>query len=57
MLSLSISSCDVKREDSQGRFLATQRCSIVANGHNIAPALQRCRAKNRRCESSRVTSP
>ena len=34
------------------------RCDIVCNDYNIVPALQRwCCSKNRRCESSRVTSP
>ena len=31
-------------------------CDIVLNSYNIVPTLLRC-AKNRRCESSRVTSP
>ena len=32
-------------------------CDIVLNGYNIVPAFQHHVAKDRRCESSRVTSP
>ena len=47
------------RNDDFKRNTALQHCcDIVLNGYNIVPTLQRCVApKNRRCESSRVTSP
>ena len=32
-------------------------CDSVSNGYNIVPIAVLCCAKNRRCESSRVTSP
>ena len=46
------------RNDDFLRNTALQHCyDIVSNGYNIVPALQRRVAqKNRRCESSRVTS-
>ena len=51
------------RDDLQRRFLTIFKsfqhcCDTVPNGCNLVPTLLRCIAqKNRRCESSRVTSP
>ena len=47
------------RNNDLERDTALQHCcDIVSHGSNIVPTLQRCVAlKNRRCESSRVTSP
>ena len=53
---------DVTRDDSQRRFLAQhsvamleQCCNYSKQCRNTVATL--CCAKNRRCESSRVTSP
>ena len=49
---------DVKRDDSKRRFLAQHSIAMLEqccnHSNNVATL---CRAKNRRCKSSRVTSP
>ena len=46
---------DVTPEDSQKRFLTQHSVAILEQCRNKDATL--CCAKNRRCESSRVTSP
>ena len=49
----------IRNDDFKRNTVLQHCCDIVSHGYNIAPTLQRCvsQAKNRRCESSRVTSP
>ena len=53
---------DVTRDDSQRRFLAQHSVAILEQCCNHSKQCRNnvatlCCAKNRRCESSRVTSP
>ena len=53
---------DVTRNDSQRRFLAQENVAILEQRCNHSKQCRSndatlCCAKNRRCESSRVTSP